>query len=130
MPDFDRASPARRLTRPAAPRCDTRRMSKDHASDHLTPLKFGGVVLVCGDCEERSSGPKRLRAREVRKDLKGALGSARFKLRVLQSSCLGLCPKKAMALAALGTGAQPMAAEVKTGGDIAEFAAAVVRTSR
>ena len=96
----------------------------------LVDVKFRGAVLVCGDCEERSSGPRKLRARDVRKDLKGALGDARFKLRVLHSSCLGLCPKKAMAVAALGTGVQAVAAEVKTGGDIAEFAAAVVRMSR
>ncbi len=92
-------------------------------------MKFGGAVLVCGDCEERGSGPKKLRAREVRKDLKRHLGGVRFKVRVVESSCLGLCPKKALALAALG-GAPPMAAEVRTDDDVAAFATMVVRASR
>jgi len=48
---------------------------------------------------------------------------------VVESSCLGLCPKKALALAALGA-APAMAAEAKTDDDVAAFAAMVVRASR
>ncbi len=114
------------------------RMSHDDEERHppvadrtqFVALKFAGAVLVCGDCEERSSGPKKLRAREVRKLLKHELGDARFKLRVLQSTCLGLCPKKAMALVALSARMPPLAAEVQTEAEAAAFAASVVRASR
>lgn len=102
---------------------------EDDKTTHRAPLvdvKFRGAVLVCGDCEERSSGPKKLRARDVRKQLKHDLGAARFKLRVVQTSCLGLCPKKAMALVALAGGAPALAAEAKSTDDVAAFAAATV----
>lgn len=102
---------------------------EDDKSTGRTPLvdvKFRGAVLVCGDCEDRSSGPRKLRARDVRKLLKQNLGAARFKLRVVESSCLGLCPKKAMALVALAGGARALAAEVRSTDDVAAFAAATV----
>ena len=96
----------------------------------LVSVKFSGVVLVCGDCEERSSGPKKLRAREVRKELKHALGDARFKLRVVESACLGLCPKKAMALVAVGAEAHPLAAEVRNDADVSAFASHLTTARR
>ncbi|RZI63804.1 MAG: hypothetical protein EOP80_21825 [Variovorax sp.] len=102
---------------------------EDDKSTGCTPLvnvKFRGAVLVCGDCQHRGSGPKKLRARDVRKLLKHDLGSARFKLRVVESSCLGLCPKKAMALVALAGKAPALAAEARSADDVAAFAAATV----
>jgi len=101
----------------------------DHAGE-LRPLKFAGAVLVCGACERRGDGPRKLEAKTVRKALKSNLGEARFKLRVLQSSCLGMCPKKAIALAALGPGTQPLGAAVCDAGDAAAFAGTVVRAFR
>ena len=99
-------------------------------SPALESLKFAGAVLVCGECEERSDGPKKLAARDVRKALKHNLGEARFKLRVVQSSCLGLCPKKAIALAALGPGTHPLGAAVCDAQEAAAFAGTVVRALR
>ncbi|MDB5999478.1 MAG: hypothetical protein JWP52_1177 [Rhizobacter sp.] len=62
---------------------------------------FRGVVLVCGDCEDRSSGPKKLKSKNVRKRLKEALRPAKGQLRVAVTGCLGPCPKKAMTVAAV-----------------------------
>ncbi len=95
------------------------------ATPKLARVKFRGAVLVCGDCEKRSSGPKKLRAKDLRKDLKRQLGPARHQLRIVQTSCLGLCPKKAIALAALAPEQSAIAAEVKTQAEAAAFAAAV-----
>lgn len=106
------------------------RQEEDKQADPtpLVNVKFRGAVLVCGDCEARSSGPKKLRARDVRKQLKGELGAARFRLRVVQSSCLGLCPKKAMAVVAVGAADRAVAGELRSGKDVAGFAVAVVAT--
>jgi len=91
-------------------------------------VKFTGAVLVCGDCEDRGDGPRKLCARDARKALKREIAShkagkdARFKLRIVQCSCLGLCPKKAMALVAVRSGSDaPLAAEVKTIDDVNAF---------
>lgn len=104
--------------------------SIDSAAPAAVPVKFSGAVLVCGDCEHRGSGPKKLRAGEVRKALKRELGGARFKTRIVQSSCLGLCPRKAMALAAIQPGVAVLAAEVRTEAQVEAFAGAVLRSSR
>lgn len=89
-------------------------------------VKFSGAVLVCGDCEERGSGPKKLHAKDARKTLKRELvGGARLRTRVVQTSCLGLCPKKALTLVAIQPGAPLRAAAVKSEADVAAFAAAV-----
>lgn len=97
-------------------------------SPPLVDTKLAGVVLVCGDCEERKDGPARLRARQVRKDLKHDLSHLPVRLRVVQCSCLGLCPKKAMALAAMAQGHAPLAAEVCHDDDVQAFAKALGRS--
>jgi hypothetical protein len=96
----------------------------------MVETKLSGVVLVCGDCEERSDGPAKLKARQVRKELKRDLVHLPGRLRVVQSSCLGLCPKKAMALVAVASGHAPLAAEVCRDDDVAEFAKALARLVR
>jgi hypothetical protein len=65
---------------------------------------FAGVVLVCGDCEERGNGPVRLTSKEVRKCLKDAVHPAKGQLRVAITGCLGPCPKKAMTVAIVAGG--------------------------
>jgi len=97
-------------------------------ADFLADVKFDSVVLVCGDCEKRSSGPARLSAKEVRKDLKHQLAGTHRRFRVVQTSCLGLCPKKAIAAAALPAGMALMAAELKTGSDVAGFASLILKS--
>ncbi|MGJ7528794.1 hypothetical protein [Variovorax sp. GB1P17] len=99
-------------------------------SPPLVETKLAGVVLVCGDCEERSDGPTKLQARQVRKELKRDLVHLPVRLRVVQSSCLGLCPKKAMALAAVAQGHAPLAAEVCRDDDVEAFAKALARSVR
>lgn len=85
--------------------------------------RFDGLVLVCGECQKRSSGPSKLTAKDVRRELKSALGKERFRLRIAQSSCLGLCPKKSIAVAAASSNAPAMLASVRNDADIAAVAA-------
>lgn len=84
--------------------------------------KFDGLVLVCGECQKRSSGPSKLTAKDVRRELKSTLGKERFRLRIAQSSCLGLCPKKSIAVAAACSNAPAMLASVRDDADIAAVA--------
>ena len=59
------------------------------------------VVLVCKACEKRSKGPKKLSAREVGRQLKKAASEARLpRPRIVLTSCMGACPKKAFTVAA------------------------------
>lgn len=76
------------------------------ASPFVTP-KFDALLLVCGRCAERSSGPSKRKAKKLPGEFKKALGPERPRFRIVESSCLGLCPKKATALAA-ATGDGPL----------------------
>lgn len=93
----------------------------------LVKPKFGGLALVCGECEKRSNGPSKLNARQVRKILKGELHNLPQRLRVVQCTCLGLCPKKAIAVAVAANG-RPLAAEIRSETEAAEAAAGFARS--
>lgn len=84
--------------------------------------KFDGLVLVCGQCQKRSSGPSKISAKDVRRGLKDAMGKDRFRLKIAQSSCLGLCPKKAIAVAAASTNGPALMASVRNDADVASIA--------
>ncbi len=84
--------------------------------------RYSGAVMICGECQKRDNGPSKLTAKDVRKDLKHALGEARHHLRLVQSSCLGLCPKKAIAVAAVAVGGPALLAEIQREEDVAAVA--------
>ncbi len=95
----------------------------------LVKPKFGGVALVCGECEKRSNGPSKLKAKEVRKLFKRELHGLPQRLRVVQCSCLGLCPKKAIAVAVAAQG-RPLAAELHSRDEASAAAAGIARALR
>ena len=73
--------------------------------------RYTGAIMVCKQCQKRSSGPKKLKAKDLQQPLKRALGDARLRFRTVQTTCLGLCPKKAIAVAAVAAeGASLLAA--------------------
>ncbi len=57
------------------------------------------LVVVCKDCQKRGSGPKRLKAKDVVQSARMASKAERPRPRVIVSGCLGLCPKRAIAVA-------------------------------
>lgn len=92
----------------------------------LVKAKFGGVALVCGDCQKRSNGPSGLKAKDVRKLLKKELHYLPVRLRIVQCSCLGLCPRKALAVSAVADG-QVLAAVLRSDDEARAAAAAFAR---
>ena len=99
----------------------------------LLKPKFGGVALVCGDCQKRGNGPSKLKAKDVRKALKRELGNLPVRMRVMQCTCLGLCPKKAMALTAIAAtssapGGQVLAGAVRSDSEARAMAAVFARS--
>jgi hypothetical protein len=109
MPDTERTE------RPAPP--------PEALEPPFVKTRYSGAVMICGECQKRDNGPSKLSAKEVRKDLKQALGDARHHLRLVQSSCLGLCPRKAIAVAAVAVGGPALLAEVHGEEDVAAVAA-------
>ncbi len=75
--------------------------------------RFAGVVLVCRECEKRSSGPSKLKAKDLQKEFKRSLAPLPVRLRIVQTGCLGMCPKKRIAVVAMAPGKPLCAAELR-----------------
>jgi hypothetical protein len=67
-------------------------------------LGWHRVVLICGDCEDRKDGPRHLTAKTTRRELKHALRDGPDKVRIVVTSCLGPCIRKAQTVVACATG--------------------------
>ena len=109
-------------------------MTSSHDADSrlahlLVKPRFGGVAMVCGECQKRSNGPSKLKAKDVRKLLKKELHNLPVRLRIVQCSCLGLCPRKALAVSAVA-GGKVLAAELQSDDDARAAAAAFSRALR
>lgn len=57
------------------------------------------VLLVCKECRKRGSGPRDIKTKDAVRELRIALKHDRPRPRVLLTNCMGLCPKKALAVA-------------------------------
>ena len=60
------------------------------------------LVLVCRDCRHRSNGPKKSKTKDLAQELKRLVRLDRPKPRVVMTTCLGLCPRGATAIALIG----------------------------
>lgn len=91
-------------------------------AEPFVKARFGGLLMVCGDCQRRGSGPTRHTAKELRGELKKAVGHTPVRWRVVECSCLGLCPKKATAVAAASAGTPVLLAAVRKRRDVEAMA--------
>ena len=67
--------------------------------------KFRSIVMVCKVCQKRSKGPKKLGAKAVAKHLGRACRQAKLtRPRIVLTSCLGACPRKAITVVAASPG--------------------------
>ena len=63
--------------------------------------RFETAMLLCRACTKRGSGPPKKELKELARALRGAARDAGHpRPRVVLTSCLGACPKKAFTLAA------------------------------
>ncbi len=77
------------------------RDDRDDGSPRSLRAGWKCVVLVCKACEKRSKGPKKIVARDVAKQLGRACRDAKLpRSRVVLTTCMGACPKKAFTVAA------------------------------
>ena len=69
-------------------------------------FRLDALVLVCKACGKRDSGPRGAKPKQVAQQLKRSAKDARLKTRVVMTSCLGLCPKRATAVVAVAGAAE------------------------
>lgn len=80
----------------------------------LKKSSWEAAVLVCKDCGKRSSGPRDLKVKAVASELKRSLRKVRPRPRCVLTTCLGLCPKGAVAVAVAGGDKPAHIAEIRS----------------
>ncbi|WP_077001843.1 hypothetical protein [Variovorax sp. KK3] len=88
----------------------------------LESYKYKRIVMVCADCEDRSNGPRHLDSKSAIKELRHLSADSPVRTRVTRTKCLGLCPKKAVAVVALGEALSAVSAEIENEGDLKDLA--------
>jgi predicted metal-binding protein len=76
--------------------------------------RWESLVLICKDCRHRKDGPKHLKARTLAKETKHQVKSATPRARVVLTSCLKLCPRKAISVAFVASFSKPRIAAIKS----------------
>lgn len=74
---------------------------------------WAAVVLVCRDCRKRGSGPDGIKLKTALTEARRAARQTGLRSRVVATSCLGLCPKRALAVAWAGVHGAPLIAAVE-----------------
>ncbi len=84
------------------------------------------AILVCKACEKRRSGPRKTKAKEIGRAIARAARDSRLgKVRVVYTTCLGACPKKALTIAATPPGQPATMIAFRKGDEPAAAAAAL-----
>lgn len=68
----------------------------------LANPSWDAALLVCNACRKRSSGPRGFKAKAVVQEARRALRDVKPRPRIVLTTCLGLCPKGALAVAFVG----------------------------
>ena len=88
----------------------------------ISTPSWRSVILVCGDCRKRGARAPRMKTKPVVAEARRAVSGQVPKVRVVKTTCLGLCPKRAVAIACLGDSKPTGIAAVAT---LVEVAAAL-----
>ncbi|WP_418317632.1 hypothetical protein [Piscinibacter sakaiensis] len=79
-------------------------MTKNKQHRLGTEPTWQSLVIVCRACAKRSKGPKGFTAKSFAGEARRTSKDVRPRPRIILSTCLGLCPKKAQAVAVVGAG--------------------------
>jgi hypothetical protein len=91
-------------------------MSKTSKRDETIALSpsWESLFLVCKDCRRRKDGPKHFKAKALAKEIKHRVKDSAPRTRVVLTTCLKLCPKKATSVAFVSALTKPRIAAIKS----------------
>lgn len=89
---------------------------------------WGSVLLVCKACRKRAKLPATLKSKAVASAIRRELADEKRRPRVLLSSCLGLCPKSALAMACVSERGAASIAAVQSPSQVVPTARALLDT--
>lgn len=82
--------------------------------DAMDKPSWDAIMLICKECGKRKNAPDDLKSKVLVKRARGHLKKSRPRPRVISTSCLGVCPKGAIAVAWVGGTHAPRLACVDT----------------
>jgi hypothetical protein len=85
-----------------------------HSAAQIETPSWSCLVLVCKDCRRRKDGPKHLKAKVLAAGIKSELKAGTLRPRVVLTTCLKLCPKKATSVAVVTALAVPRIAAIES----------------
>jgi predicted metal-binding protein len=74
---------------------------------------WASLLLICKDCRRRKNGPKHLKATTLAKDIKHQVKEIMPGARIILTTCLKLCPKKATSVAYVSTASEQSITAIK-----------------
>jgi hypothetical protein len=75
---------------------------------------WNSLVLICKDCRRRKDGPRHLKAKVLAASIKSQLKAGARRPRVVLTTCLKLCPKKATSVAFVTALAAPQITAIRS----------------
>lgn len=95
-------------------------MKDKHANKtpKLESPSWNAALLVCNACKKRSNGPRGLKAKAVVQEARRALRDLKPRPRIVLTTCLGLCPKAALAVAFVGGGSEARICAIESAGQV------------
>jgi len=98
-----------------------------HISASIETPSWDAVILICKDCRKRKNGPQHLKSKALVKIARRDLRVLKPRPRVVAVSCLGVCPKRAIAVASLGNGSPPRVIRIENRADFADALPLLIR---
>jgi predicted metal-binding protein len=83
--------------------------------------EWDSLLLVCKECRKRKDGPKHLKAKTLAATLKVMARKKAPLSQIVMTSCLGLCPKRATAVAYTGVGPAPRIVAITSSAELQEM---------
>ncbi len=83
------------------------RADRDERTPRPNSPSWDAVFLICKKCRKRSKAPKGLKAKALAATVRAHSREQRPRPRIVLTSCLGLCPTGAIAVAFVGRGGWP-----------------------
>ena len=98
----------------------------------MPPLSpdWDSLLMVCRECRKRKDGPKHLKAKTLAATLRVMTRYKTPQSRIVIASCLGLCPKKATAVAYTGTGSAPRIVAITSSTELQEMLPQLLKVTK
>jgi hypothetical protein len=100
-----------------------------HSDRSIEAPSWVSLVLVCKECRRRKNGPKHLKARALASSIKSEMKTRAPQARIVLTTCLKLCPKRATSVAFIAALGTPRITAVKSRAQLRDILSVLIEQS-